>query len=201
VSPARARTSLDEIVAAGRELLETGGPDALTMQAVAQRVGVKAPSLYKRLPSREALVAAIVSETLEDLVRDLTPLGRHPDPLVGLRAVATSYRAFALTHPRTYELLFQVLASDSRPTPELNERVTAPLMALTTRLVGAERALEAARLVTAFAHGFISMELAGAFRLGGDVDEAFGFGVDALIHGLAGWSPRRSSGSRCSSRR
>ena len=41
MSPARARTSGDEIVAAGRELLEAGGLEAVTMQAVAERVGVK----------------------------------------------------------------------------------------------------------------------------------------------------------------
>ena len=52
------------------------------------------------------------------------------------------------------------------------------------RLVGRARALEAARLLTAFAHGFVSMELAGAFRLGGDVDEAYRFAIDSIVEGL-----------------
>jgi hypothetical protein len=50
--------------------------------------------------------------------------------------------------------------------------------------VGEDRALEAARLVTAFAHGFVSMEITGAFRLGGDVDEAYRYGVGVLVDGL-----------------
>jgi hypothetical protein len=40
-------------------------------------------------------------------------------------------------------------------------------------------------MVVAWAHGFVSMELAGAFRLGGDVDDAFAFGVDRLASALA----------------
>lgn len=36
----------------------------------------------------------------------------------------------------------------------------------------------------AFAHGFVSMELAGAFRLGGDLDEAWRYGIEAAIRGL-----------------
>jgi AcrR family transcriptional regulator len=185
VSPARARTSLAEIVAAGRDLLEAGGRDAVTMQAVAQRVGVRAPSLYKRLSSRGALIAAIAGSAFEDLGRQLEPQARDPDPGSGLRAAAEAFRAFARANPRTYELLFMNLPPDSRPPVELNARASAPLLDLTRRLVGPERALEAARLVTAFAHGFVSMELSGAFRLGGDVDEAYRYGVDVLVEALA----------------
>jgi hypothetical protein len=51
-------------------------------------------------------------------------------------------------------------------------------------LVGPERALAAARLFTAWATGFLQMELAGMFRLGGDVDEAFDYAMDRIIAGL-----------------
>jgi AcrR family transcriptional regulator len=186
MSPARARTSLTEIVGAGRALLEAGGLDAVTMQAVAERVGVRAPSLYKRLPNRDALIAAIGASAFDDLGRELAPLSRDPDPAAGLRSVAASFRAFAHHSPHAYELLFMNLPLAARPPAEHNARASVPLLELAERLVGPDRALEAARLVTAFAHGFVSMELAGAFRLGGDVDEAYRYGIDALVDALAG---------------
>lgn len=185
MSPAPARTSNVEIVAAGRTLLEAGGHDAVTMQAVAAQVGVRAPSLYKRFPSRGALIAAIATSTLEDLSDQLAPLSHDPDASAGLRELALAYRAFAWANPRAFELLSMNLPLESRPSVEDNARATAPVLDLTERLVGPDRALEAARLITAFANGFIAMELAGAFRLGGDVDRSYRYGVDAIIGALA----------------
>ena len=38
----------------------------------------------------------------------------------------------------------------------------------------------------AWAHGFIVMELAGAFRLGGDVEQAWDFGLDRILAAVRG---------------
>ena len=183
MSPARGRTSADAIVAAGRELLEAGGLEKVTMQAIAGRVGVRAPSLYKRFPSRGALVATMIGDILGEIRDHLEPPD-DADPAVEIRRLAARYRAYALAHPRAYALAFTDLPPDHRPSAEANARASAPLIELAGRLVGPEHALEAARLLTAFAHGFVSMELGGAFRLGGDVDAAFAFGVDVIIGAL-----------------
>jgi len=200
VSPARARTSHDDIVAAGRELLEAGGLDAVTMLAVAERVGVRAPSLYKRFADRGALIGAIGTAALEDLADALKAPARDPDPAAALIRIAAAFRAFAKRNPHAYELLFMNLPPGSRPPAELNAGTAAPLLEVTERLVGAGRSLEAARLVTAFAHGFVSMEITGAFRLGGDVDEAFRYGVTVLVDALRerGEAGREASVGRAS---
>ena len=54
------------------------------------------------------------------------------------------------------------------------------------RLVGEMDALEGARTLVAWAHGFVTMELAGAFRLGGDLEAAYAFGIDAILSGVSG---------------
>jgi AcrR family transcriptional regulator len=62
--PTPERTSYAEIVATGREVLEESGPAGLTMQRIAEKVGVRAPSLYKRVRDREALVEAVATATV-----------------------------------------------------------------------------------------------------------------------------------------
>ncbi len=166
------------------------------MQAVAARVGVRAPSLYKRFENRSSLIAAIATATLDELRERLDPVALDTDAEAGLRALALAYRAFARDNPRAFELLYVTLPLDSRPSVEDIARAAAPMMALVERLVGPERALEAARLVTAFANGFIIMELNGAFRLGGDVDESYRYGVDTLVEALVPDEPRTARRAR-----
>jgi len=53
-------------------------------------------------------------------------------------------------------------------------------------IAGEQHALPAARTVVAWAHGFLTMELGGAFQLGGDVDEAWEYGVTRFVRALRG---------------
>jgi AcrR family transcriptional regulator len=54
------------VVVAARRLLEEEGAGALTMRRLAERMGIKAPSLYKHLPDKTALEAAIIATGFEE---------------------------------------------------------------------------------------------------------------------------------------
>lgn len=171
--PTPERTSSAAIVAAGREIIESGGPSGLTMHAVAERVGVRAPSLYKRFRDRDALLAAVAEATVLALTERLDAAGDD------LSALARTYRTFAHAQPEGFRLMFTA----SAPEAALH-RSSEPILRACAALVGEADALAAARLFTAWATGFLQMELAGAFRLGGDVDEAFDYGLARIVTGL-----------------
>jgi AcrR family transcriptional regulator len=183
--PTPARTSLGAIVAEARTLLEAEGLDGLTMQAVAGAVGVRAPSLYKHVSGRGDLVRLVA----EDVTRQLAGVVRGAvgsgDASVDLRALAHAFRTFAHQNPQGYALIFAAVPDEWRAAPEALASANDALLRTAGELAGPDRALQAARMVVAWAHGFVSMELAGAFRLGGDVDDAFAFGVDRLASALA----------------
>jgi AcrR family transcriptional regulator len=183
--PAPTKTSREAIVAAAADILEVGGLEALTMAAVADAVGVRGPSLYKHVPGRTWLIRAVAERTALELRAALElAAASASDPRDQLRAIAAAHRTYVRSHPAGYGLLFAPLEADAAPDAELVAAVGAPLVAATAPLVGADRALEGARALAAWAHGFVSMELAGAFRLGGDVEAAFRFGLETLIEGL-----------------
>ena len=176
-----AKTSDADIVAAARAVIAARGLDALSLQQVAAAVGIKTPSLYKRFDDRAALLAAVQDDVLRELARVLSDAAASGStPQQGLLAMGQSYRAFACTHARLYPLLF---GSGGAPSPAARAAI-APVMAALVALLGAASALPAARTLTAFLHGFVTMELSGNFQMGGSIDEAFAFGLDAVMRGV-----------------
>lgn len=182
--PTPARTSIDAIVAAGRAILDAEGLDGLTMARVAVAVGVRPPSLYKRVEDRGALVRLIANDVASELTVELEDAAVRGDPKTKLRAIAGAFRGWALAHPEAFHLLFDRRPEGERIDPEVNVRSASALLRATAELAGEPDALPAARTFVAWANGFLSMELAGAFRLGGNVDEAFEYGVERLTRAI-----------------
>jgi AcrR family transcriptional regulator len=154
-----------EIVTAARELLEAEGPEALSMRRVAERVGIRAPSIYKHLPDKEALEAALISAGFEEWA-EMAP--GTPEEL------GRAYRAYALAHPHLYRLMTDRPLARQRLTPGIEARAAR----LFVEAVGGDE--DAARAAWAFAHGMTILELNGRFPPGADHDAAWEAGMRAF---------------------
>jgi hypothetical protein len=110
--------------------------------------------------------------------------------------MAHVYRKFAKKNPRTYGLMFSEALAPRENLLAARQASTEPLLALLVQRVGQEAALSAARLLVSYLHGFLSMELARAFRFGGNVNEAFQYGLTKIIESLLREQRRRDGENR-----
>lgn len=98
-----------------------GGPQALSLNAVARAMGMSGPALYRYFSSRDDLLAALVADSYDDLAESLRRAAdeaRRRAPAGRFRAVAGAYRAWALAHPHRYRLVFSTTAGSGRLAPE-----------------------------------------------------------------------------------
>jgi AcrR family transcriptional regulator len=187
--PAPSKTTDSRVIRAARKLLEKQGQDGFSMKEIAAAVGVRAPSLYGRFSDRAALLAAIELQLLDELARVLAAAAIPGKSIGTLVAQAEAYRQFAKANPQGYALLFDVRSARTEEGATARARALAPSMAALVALVGPKRALLAARVLAPYLHGFASMEIAGAFRLGGGLDAAFSNGVATILRGLLNAAP------------
>ncbi len=103
--PSRALLSRELIARAALEVVDEHGSDGLTMRALADRLGVKAASLYNHVTGKDELLDGLAELVNAEI--DLSPL-TPDDPRgwrEGLTAYARGYRAAFIRHPNTIALL------------------------------------------------------------------------------------------------
>jgi AcrR family transcriptional regulator len=170
VEPATSPRAL-EIVAAGRKLLEAEGAEALTMRRVAQAIGIRAPSLYKHLPDKAALEAALIADGFREAAAAFeTAVEGAADPMA---ALVEAFRSFASTHRHLYRLMTERPLPRERLPPGLEARAAAPLLRLTGDPARA-------RAAWAFIHGMIILELNDRFPADGMTEHAWDSGIAAF---------------------
>ena len=96
-----------EVLHAAMDLLaEKGDESAVSLRAVAERVGVSVPSIYLHFADKRALIDAVCSEVFDVLDRRLRAAGEGAaDPLERLRAQGNAYVHFAVQNPEHYRVV------------------------------------------------------------------------------------------------
>jgi AcrR family transcriptional regulator len=183
--PAHPKTTDAQIVQAACRLVERKGRDGFSMNDVAESVGIRAPSLYGCFKDRARLLGAVEIRLLARLARQLQKSIVANDPKATLMAQAQTIRRYARSNPNGYSLLFDIRSVPTKEGTSARAAAVAPLLPPLAALAGDDAAFAAARVFVPFVHGFIAMELANAFRLGGGLDVAFEHGVSAVLRGVS----------------
>lgn len=191
---------VDEIKGHALRQLAEGGPQALSVNAIAKELGVSGPALYRYFAGRDALLTELILDAYGDLAAALRTA--EPD----LPALAGAYRAWALAHPHRYRLLYSAPLPGYDPHDErlvaASQQIMdvmlaklpagpAPDAGLSSQIVRWAEQRERAgadpatvlRAVTAWSrlHGFVGLEIEGNYAsMGLDPDLLFAAEVRAL---------------------
>jgi AcrR family transcriptional regulator len=157
------RAGLDRarVLAAARELLTERGLEALTMRALAERLGVRPNALYSHVASKTALVDDILDDVLAEV---RAPAPDVEDPREGLHALMASTYDVLLAHP---QLVSAYLARRGARGPNA-QRLGEVMLGLLDRIgLRGARALEARRVLIVYAIGFAAFATHPPFEPGG----------------------------------
>ncbi len=187
VSP---RAGLDRaaVAKAAGALADEEGLERLSLARVAERLGVRGPSLYNHVAGLEGVrreLALLGTRELGERMRRVA-VGRAGDE--ALAAIAEAYRSFVKERPGLYAATLRASGSSDVPDPRLRaveeEVVGVVLAVLAPYGLQGDEALHAVRGLRSIVHGFATLEVAGGFGLALDTDQSFRRLLRTFIEGL-----------------
>jgi len=87
-------------------IIDREGIEALSLRAVARRLGVSHQAPYRHYRSRDHLLAEVVRRAFESFAAHLDARERHAEPAADLAAMGFAYLDYAAHHPLQYRLMF-----------------------------------------------------------------------------------------------
>ncbi len=151
------------LVRAASELLDSGGPDAVTLRAVGARAGVSRGAPYGHFENKEHLLTQLaidawndLADTLEHLLADsaLSPTVRLERALLALVEVGRE-------HPHLYALMFAAPTGDPQAALDAAGRSQDDFLRIVGSIVGPGDARQYGALLMSSAYGISGMELSG----------------------------------------
>ena len=182
----RAGLTPDRVVSAASDLADEQGYSRLTLAALAERLGVRQPSLYKHIDSLDSLQRGISVQAKRELgdVLGRAAVGQSgPD---AVRAIALAYRRWVLEHPGRYAATVRAPSPDDEEDLRASEEVVAILLDVLAGFgLRGNAAIDAARTLRSALHGYVSLEASGGFGMPRNVDRSYRFLIDTVVAGLS----------------
>ena len=107
-----------EILEAAWAIARAEGLTALTLRDVAQRVGMRAPSLYVYFDSKHAIYDAMFADGYRQFAEMSNAIPEQDDLRAELRDSIKSFLAFSTEDPARHQLMFQRWIPGFEPSPE-----------------------------------------------------------------------------------
>ncbi|MDX6741034.1 TetR/AcrR family transcriptional regulator [Actinocorallia sp. A-T 12471] len=160
---ARAGITLPVLTRAAADVADEIGFDRLTVSAVARRLGVKDPSLYAHIGNAHELKVRVALLALDELADKAAEAIAGRSGRDALTAFADAYRDYAHAHPGRYaatrfDLDLETALASAAPR---HSQLTRALLRGYDLPEPAQT--DAIRFLGAAIHGYIALELTGAF--------------------------------------
>jgi AcrR family transcriptional regulator len=179
------------VVEAAAKLVDEEGIEQLSLGHLAERLGVRTPSLYNHVAGLPGLKHDLAIYCLHDLLDCITRATIGKSHAGAIVALANAYRAYARETPGRYALTQQAPDPADKELQVIAQQVVDVVRAvLVPYSYSEEEAIHAIRSLRSIVHGFVSLEVAGGFGIPIDLDASFQWLIKLFVAGL-----RSSSGN------
>ncbi len=150
------------VLAAAADLLDAGGPSAVTLREVGARVGLTRSAPYRHFVDKEGLLTALATQAWSNLDNELHEIATSDVPAVErLRRALMALIRVGRQRPHLYRLMFIPPAGDPGAAVRAAERTQDQFLRLVAGVVGNDDAWTYGGVFFTSAHGITDLGLSG----------------------------------------
>ena len=172
-------------------ILDTEGPDALSVRRIAAAAGVAPMGVYNHFKSKFGIVEALYVQGFERLRDATASIAEIQDPYEGLQECGRRYRSLALANPMLYQVMFQKAPPGFEPSDAaykiaieaFGSLLNAVERGMAADVIAVGPPIDTTQILWASVHGWVSIELLG-IGIAADNNAVFEQAYTALLRGL-----------------
>lgn len=176
----------EKIIQTAFSLADEIGINKVTFPKLAEKLGIKYPSLYNHFNNMESLKVEMTAYLLNDLNASLMKrlIGKSGDAAV--KEYAYAYREFALKNKTAYVLFMDIPSTHNEDMYGLAKETTNILsIILSYYIKDKTKIVYKSRAFRSLLHGFVSLYSFGYFQGEASLEESFESMIDDFIYSLS----------------
>ena len=186
----RSNLTKQTVVQAAADLINVEGLDALSLGRLAEKLGIRTPSLYNHVDGLPGLFRELSVLNARNLAERINEAAIGQSGPGAVRAVMQAMRSYIKEYPGLYLSTLRASGTQAEVDPELEmeeaRSVKVGMAVMASFGLEGEDAVHALRGLRSLVHGFATLEISGGFGMPLELDESFSRLVDLFIAGLEG---------------
>ena len=185
VAEMKAGLNKDIILKATAEIADEQGVASITLKALAEKLGVKSPSLYKHISGLEELNKELMLYGWRSLGKEVakSAIGKAKDDAI--KAIFYAYRSYVKQHPG----VFEAMQWYNMYLTEENLQATEGLVEILFQVLSGygleeQQKVHIGRMFRGFLQGFMSVECHGGYGNPLPVQDSFDFALEIMLNGI-----------------
>ncbi|MBO0777690.1 MAG: WHG domain-containing protein [Ktedonobacteraceae bacterium] len=181
------RAGLDQatVIEAAARLIDEEGIEQLSLARLAERLGVRTPSLYNHVAGLAGLKQDLAVHCSREVLARLTRAAVGKAGTEAIFSIADAYRDYALHSAGRYALTLQSPQPDNQELQDIARQIIEVVQAiLAPYKLSEEQSIHAIRGLRSIIQGFVSLEVRGGFGLPTDLNSSFHWLIGTFIAGL-----------------
>lgn len=184
----RSNLTKEIVVQAAADLLNSEGLDALSLHRLAEKLGIRTPSLYNHVDGLPGLMRELSILNARNLAERLSDAAIGQSGPAAVMSIMQAYRVYIKEFTGLYLSTLRASGMQEEVNRELQEQearnVKVALAVMSSFGLHGDDGIHAVRALRSLVHGFVTLEVSGGFGMPLDLDESFHRLVELFIAGL-----------------